>query len=64
MRLLLGVVVHHIASHGRSVVLAPNVLAAFAVVVKEGFTVLVKRHAAHRHGHHLFRAAAFGAHLI
>ena len=45
-------------------VLAPNVLAALAVVVKERLAVLVERHAAHRHGHHLFGATAFGAHLI
>ena len=62
--LFLGVVIDHIAGHGRNVVLAPFVLAALAVVVEERLAVLVERHATHRHGHHLLRPTAFDRHLI
>ena len=62
--LFLGVVIHHIASHGRNMVLAPHILAALAVVIEERLAVLVERHAAHRHGHYLLGPTAFGAHLV
>ena len=64
MGLFIGVVIHDIARHGGGVVLAPDVLAAFAVVVEERLAVLVERHPRHRHGHHLLGATAFHFYLI
>ena len=62
--LFLGVVIHHIAGHGRNMMFAPHILAALAVVIEERLAVLVERHAAHRHGHYLLGPTAFGAHLV
>ena len=42
MRLFLSVVVYHITRHRGHMVLSPNVLAAFAVVVKERLAILVE----------------------
>ena len=64
VRFFLGIVIHHIAGHGRGVMFAPLVLAALAVVIEERLAVLVERHATHGHSHHLLRATTFGAHLI
>ena len=61
---LFGVVIHDVARYRGDMVLAPHVLTAFAVVIKERLAVFVERHATYRHRHHLLWSTAFGAHLV
>ena len=64
MGLLLGVVVHDVTGNGGDMMFAPDVLAAFPIIIEERLPVLVERHARHGHGNHLFGTSTFDAHLI